>query len=297
MIMNEIQCPLCFSNSTKNFFIKQIDQNDEQYPPQIRERFKNIEFIHYKCTSCDFVFLPHPNDLVLSAYYDVDYYQHHFCLSGVRKRQLMEFEMRLEEFLSYIKGKKILDVGCGLGYSLEAYSKKNMEAYGMESSAFAVEAAKKNTKFDVIQHSIEDKTIWKENFFDAVTLHDVFEHLSQPISALNEVNRILKVNGIIYIHTLNWAGLGRKLDGLNWPLLNPPAHLSYWTPKTLVYALKKTGFSIIKLECPTIISKHRSIQIFYCQLEKRFPKFAKIIALLKLGDLIKVIAMKTNNNF
>lgn len=289
--MNEVQCPLCSSNLTKKFFIKQIDQNDEQYPPQILERFKNIGFIHYKCPSCGFIFLPRHNDLVLSSYYDAEYYKQNYC--SIREKQSKEFETRLEEFLPYLKGRKILDVGCALGYSLEAYSKKNMEAYGMESSEFSVEIAKKNTKFDVIQQSIENKTIWKENFFDAVTLHDVFEHLSQPISALNEINRILKVKGILYIHTLNWDGLGRKLDGVDWPLLNPPGHMSYWTPKTLTYALKKTGFSIIKLECPDIITKYRSIRVIYCQLEKRFPIVLKIIALPKLGDLIHVIAMKT----
>ncbi len=287
---NEAECPLCSSASLR-FFIKRIDINDQRYPLQIREYFKNVEFIHYKCNSCDFVFLPKPDDLILSSYYDDEYYKTNYC--SISDSQIKEFESRLGEFLPYLKGNKILDVGCALGYSLATYSGKKMDAYGMECSGFAVELARKNTKFDVIQQSIESNTTWRENFFDAVTLHDVFEHLAQPISALKEIHRILKVGGILYIYTLNWNGLGRKLDGLEWPLLNPPGHMSYWTPKSLAYALEKTGFSIIKLDCPRLVSNHRSIMIIDGLMRKRFPVLTKIISLLRLGDLIRVIAVKT----
>jgi len=154
-------------------------------------------------------------------------------------------------------------------------------------------SARKFTKFDVIQQTIEEPTPWADDFFDAVTMFDVMEHLSKPTFALQEVNRILKSNGILYISTLNFDGIGRRLNTLEWRLLSPPGHMSYFSKKTLLSALKSKGFSIIKTRCFGLATNNKKLQRIHSIMNRRLPKIEKLFELTSLGDYIDVIARKS----
>lgn len=284
--MNSKICPLCNSDNTKQFFIKKLITDNDYY-----SNFNGLDFAHFKCNTCDFVFLPKPADLELEKYYESEYYQS--CDYSQQVKQLEKlFAYRVGEIRPYVKGKKILDIGCALGFSLKVYSDMNFDAYGMEVSKSAVTAAKQYTRFDVVQQSIEEPTPWLNDFFDAITMFDILEHTSQPQTALKEVYRILRRNGVIYISTLNFDGIGRKLDTLNWPLLSPPGHMSYFSRKTLLYILRSLGFSIIKTRCFGIASNKSSLQRINSLMVRKFPKIGKLFELTNLGDYVDVIAVK-----
>ena len=285
--MTKIICPLCNSENTKKFFSKTVSSDDPFYIKSIHEH----PFQHFKCKSCYFVFLPKSTKLDLDEYYGKDW-----CKACEYEDQRLNLEklftQRLNDVKSYLNGRKILDVGCALGFSLKAYSDNNYDAYGMEVSENSIISARKFTKFDVIQQTIEEPTSWNDNFFDAVTMFDVMEHLSQPLLALQEVNRILKKDGILYISTLNFDGIGRKLNTLDWRLLSPPGHMSYFSKKTLLRALKLKGFSIIKIRCFGLATNNKRLQRMHSIMHRRFPKIEKLFELMNLGDYIDVIAKK-----
>ena len=49
---------------------------------------------------------------------------------------------------------------------------------------------------------------FEDNSFDAITLHQVIEHISDPIALLNECARILQPNGILLVgmgNTDSWT--------------------------------------------------------------------------------------------
>lgn len=285
------RCSLCDSTNIKKIFTKQIDKKDHTYTSYSLNKFADMIFTHFQCLQCGFIFLPRPSDLNLGEYYGNEYYNTNYAHQ--EKIQIPEFQEAIEQISTYAHGKKILDVGCALGFSLKVYTQNGYESYGMESSDFAVTHAQKQTRFKVVQESIEGKTSWDADFFDVVTMNDVVEHLAQPIRAFEEVSRILKKGGILHIRTLNWNGLGRRIDKLDWVLLNPPGHMSYFTPETLSYALQKSGFSIIKINCPKILSKKWFFQKINYVIFRKIPKLDEMFASLKLGDVMNVIAVKT----
>lgn len=283
-------CPICNSYNVREFFHVEMNENDKRYHESALIKFAKKDFIHFKCNSCHFVYLPKPENMILDEYYNSEYYRTNFC--NIEKEQFKEFTDKIVKITPFLKGKKILDIGCALGISLKAYTAKGYQAYGMENSEFAVNMARKNTTFTVMQQSIENKTNWENDFFDGITMVDVLEHLSNPIFALKEANRVLKNGGILYIHTLNFNGIGRKIDKMDWTLLNPPAHLSYFTPRTLRYALNNMGFSIIQMCCPSILSKKKPFQYINGVITNRFPKIGKIVEFMKVGDIMYTIAKK-----
>jgi len=118
--------------------------------------------------------------------------------------------------------KRVLDLGCGTGRHLIYLSKKGFEVYGMDSSPKALEISKKwlneeNEKAELQLHRIEHKFPYENGFFDAIISIQVIHHnlMKDIIFTINEIERILKSKGIIYI-TFPRLGGGSKID--NWEL-------------------------------------------------------------------------------
>ncbi len=86
---------------------------------------------------------------------------------------------------------------------------------------------------------------YPENFFDAITMIELIEHLSDPLSTLKETFRILKPGGVLVIQTANAGSFKAKLTRNNWEYFQP-GHLFYFTPQTLTKMLEKNGFRITR---------------------------------------------------
>lgn len=104
-----------------------------------------------------------------------------------------------------IKGKKVLDYGCGDGVLIYKIHKEGAIGYGIDPSEIAIKYAAKehekrhsNVKFSSIEGY---KSGFDKNYFDAVICSDVIEHVNQPVSLLREIERILKPGGRAIIST------------------------------------------------------------------------------------------------
>lgn len=101
----------------------------------------------------------------------------------------------------------ILDAGCGPGYLTKelALAFKKSIVYGLDYSKYTINLAQKNceginnVKF-VVQNIL--KTKFKDNFFDLIVCKDSLHHFKNPNNAINEMLRILKKDGVIYIQDL-----------------------------------------------------------------------------------------------
>jgi len=95
---------------------------------------------------------------------------------------------------------KLLDVGCGMGDFLEAFSfyRPKYNFFGIDISAKAISQAKKrnlNINFKVAD---AQKLPFKDNTFDVVTCFDLIEHVKYPKLVLSEIHRVLKKRGIFH---------------------------------------------------------------------------------------------------
>ncbi|MFX0105839.1 MAG: class I SAM-dependent methyltransferase [Candidatus Hodarchaeota archaeon] len=118
--------------------------------------------------------------------------------------------------------KRVLDLGCGTGRHLIYLSKKGFEVYGLDASPKALEIAKKwlseeNEKAQLQLHRMEQEFPYDNDFFDAIISIQVIHHnlMKDIIYTVNEIERILKPKGIIYI-TFPRLGGGSKIE--NWKL-------------------------------------------------------------------------------
>ncbi|MBN1383314.1 MAG: class I SAM-dependent methyltransferase [Elusimicrobia bacterium] len=148
---------------------------------------------------------------------------------------------------------RLLDIGCSNGYFLQLARSRGFDVYGVEPSKLAVSLARKSlgTQNDSLgRDRVFEGTLKQANFpseyFDVITLWDMFEQVSDPSGEIDEIKRILKPGGLILIRVRNMSFhlivyRFQKYIGF---LVTSPAimHLYGFTPVTLKKMLIKAGF-------------------------------------------------------
>ena len=80
----------------------------------------------------------------------------------------------LDTVLLELKPKSVLDVGCGVGISLEYLINNNIDAWGIENSTLAISNSK--VKSRIIKHNLK-KVLNLNKKFDLVWCYEVIEHI------------------------------------------------------------------------------------------------------------------------
>ena len=169
------------------------------------------------------------------------------------------------KFMKINENDKILDVGCGEGVILNYLVGKSKFIYGIDISSHLIDILKKRIEkgVNLQQMNIENKTPFKDDYFDMIILTDVIEHIADLYISIKELKRILKKNGLIFIDTPNIAKLRNRLKLLFgmfpstgseknnlWDTKNgnlyDGGHLHYFTFSSLQLVMESFGFSLVK---------------------------------------------------
>ena len=98
---------------------------------------------------------------------------------------------------------KFLDVGCGLGFFIDGIKQNsNWEVFGVEFSEGAADFARNQLGLNVRQGELVDIG-FPDAFFDYIQVHNVLEHVTDPITLLKECRRILKADGVLDLRVPN----------------------------------------------------------------------------------------------
>jgi len=135
------------------------------------------------------------------------------------------------------KNLRILDIGCGTGGNLKAFSRYG-EVWGIDNAAEAINYCKSKGLKNVKLGS-SDKTGFDGATFDAVTLLDVLEHVEEA-KTLKEIKRILKADGKLIITVPAFSWLWSRWD----EVLH---HKRRYTSSGLADLLAKSGFDVQKI--------------------------------------------------
>ena len=88
-------------------------------------------------------------------------------------------QRRLDLIKKYadLKGKRILDIGCGIGMYSQKFKGEGAEVFGIDIDKKNIERAKKLDSLVNFLCSSAEKTPFEDNFFDIVFLNEVLEHV------------------------------------------------------------------------------------------------------------------------
>lgn len=153
---------------------------------------------------------------------------------------------RVDSSIMYLNGSwkgKLLDVGCGNGQFLATMRDLGWEIQGIEPDVQAARFARDHFGVQVIASTLEKATIPNE-FFDAITISHVIEHVSDPIKFLGKCHRILKPTGKLVVVTPNIESMAHRIFKESWRGLEPPRHFYLFSLSTLRLCAERAGFQV-----------------------------------------------------
>lgn len=234
-------CPICGHTSKTTF-------------PGVQDFSVSKEMFSLNtCSHCSFLFTSHPPDKSsIGKYYQSDTYISHTdgkkgfieqVYQLVRKKTVTAKRKLVEEVVSKKQG-TVLDYGCGTGTFLHEMKSFGWSIAGIEPDAAARAKAEKFTSSTLL---IPDQlSILESNGFDAVTLWHVLEHVHDLDWTIQQVKRLLKSSGKLFIAVPNNDAYDAKFYGEFWAAYDVPRHLYHFTPATMKGLMDKHGLSIIE---------------------------------------------------
>ena len=205
------------------------------------------------CKTCGFLFMNPPfTDEQINSFYTKEYYGGSANYSYIDERtnekaSAIVWDKRIETLHKYVPSGNFLDVGAAFGGLMKAAG-RFYKMFGIELSPYAAEHAANISSATVHQGTLDNHP-FNKNFFSAITMIELIEHLKNPVKAINECFELLHKGGVLVIQTANMAGLQAvlKKDKYGYFL---PGHLSYFSKSNLTSALLKAGFLQVKAFIP-----------------------------------------------
>ncbi|GJQ48165.1 MAG: hypothetical protein HKUEN01_05510 [Candidatus Kuenenia stuttgartiensis] len=251
----EAKCPVC-GNSSKF----KIIGKPKIISPKAKLLFKDEMYQVLMCKNCRFYFVSPQNltNVEMSKLYDETYFTE--MTKWWAKKRDKDRKNRLDKLQRFINQKRIrfLDIGCGEGYVLIEAADRGWEVHGIDVFDNRMQSAKRQDikfyKGDIYNVQFPD------NHFDCIYMDSVLEHLFYPVNYLKELNRILKVGGLIYCGVPNEDCLVNDFKKLFYTLsgkgdisarIKPfmqPYHVSGFTKKSLQIAAMKSDFQIVHIK-------------------------------------------------
>ena len=157
-----------------------------------------------------------------------------------------------------------LDIGTNMGMFLRNARNRGWRLYGIEPSPALSEIAREKFGLEIYTSFLYENK-FADNFFDIITIIDVFEHISKPLEMLKDVHRIIKQDGLLFIkvphanfNLLKYSLYKKILHKFSFPqdifrdIFDSREHIVHYTKETITKMLYKGGFRVnaIKIDRP-----------------------------------------------
>lgn len=187
---------------------------------------------------------PHPaEEAVAEGVYDRAYHADFYQSTTARKRRTGGFRLRLVETL--VEPGAFLDIGCSLGYLVEAAAQRGWDAYGIDISEDAVKLCRGRR----LQVTIGDMQHldFPDEEFDVIYLRHVLEHDIELRACLAEIKRVLKAQGLLVIEVpcVDCWQVRHKRE--NYRKFWHTCHCYWFSRKSLRNVLRRAGYHEVPL--------------------------------------------------
>ncbi len=141
---------------------------------------------------------------------------------------------------------RILDVGCGVGFSLQvlARSLPGAEALGVEMAGPAADKAAELSEITVLKQPFMTLEL-EAGSVDVLCMNHLLEHLSDPRPQLRRAAELVRPGGLIEIEIPQLQGWARTAFGRWFWCHLPPQHLQLFHLAGLTRLLAEAGFSTV----------------------------------------------------
>jgi 2-polyprenyl-3-methyl-5-hydroxy-6-metoxy-1,4-benzoquinol methylase len=202
------------------------------------------EFEIWQCAYCTLRFTQNvPDGKSISQYYKSDNYISHSATSKglinslyhfVRKLTLAD-KRRLILSVTQMENGKLLDIGAGTGAFVSHMQSNGWQATGLEPD----EAARKNAQaLNKVNLLTSDAFFqFPADSFDVITMWHVLEHVHDLHNYMEQLKKILKPGGRIFIAVPNYTSYDAGFYKSFWAAYDVPRHLYHFSPEAMFQLL------------------------------------------------------------
>lgn len=198
--------------------------------------------------------------------------------TSVNPARMGYFRRVLREQTADVRGKTLLDVGCGGGILAEEFAELGMQVTGIDPSGSSIETARRHASqsgFPITYLvGAGEQLPFADAQFDYVSCCDVLEHVHDVDAVISEVSRVLKPGGLFFYDTVNRTWLSYLFlikvaqDWKRWAFMQPNQHRydHFITPAELHQKLAHYG--IINQDTRGMVGDYNLLKTLY-YLRKR----------------------------
>jgi 2-polyprenyl-3-methyl-5-hydroxy-6-metoxy-1,4-benzoquinol methylase len=152
-------------------------------------------------------------------------------------------DLRVHTISSFIalRGKRVLDIGFGLGQNLVLMKKLGAEVAGIDLDPDSVSFVHDVLRISNVRQG-SPAELPQSPTYDLITLHDVVEHPLDPWMLLNQAKRLLTDGGLCSVWTPNASSVEDEEQPIAFRV--DLEHMQYLTFETFRYIARTTGMTI-----------------------------------------------------
>lgn len=207
-----------------------------------------------RCRTCGLIRTnPRPDQASMGFYYPDNYgpYLGTQIRSSSRLRRTLRFVYALlfsthSQKIPKINPGRALEVGCASGSFLAKLTNDGWRVEGIEFSAKASQLAR-DAGFAVHTGGLEEIQLEDFKKYDLIVGWMVFEHLHDPIGALDKFSQWLADDGVLVLSVPDAAGGDFAAFQASGYALQVPTHLYHYTPQTLTALLARNGWHVERI--------------------------------------------------
>ena len=239
------RCPLCGGEKISIFSAAKGGGFNAGPPGPSRNQIARGRIL--QCGACDFVFSE------LRPAQEEPQAPHDARDPEVREaeakghRETAERHLRIVE--AYTAKGNLIDMGCASGEFLNMAANAGWQVTGVEpASALRAQAKQllsgRGEVFCATLNQVRQQAALPKESFDALTLWDVLEHVTDPVTFLRDCVALLKPGGHLFVNVPDVRSWPARLLGERWPLFMAE-HLNYFDRATLNRCASEAGLEWI----------------------------------------------------
>lgn len=236
-----MNCPVCNSEQTRLAL-------------NVKDHSVSAEYFGvFECARCRLRFTADsPAGDKIGTYYESEEYISH---TNIRKGIVNRLYHAVRNHTLFTKYKLIkkttglnyshhLDIGAGTGAFVQYMNGKAWKSVGIEPDEKARERALLFHKTKLLPSEFFES--FPPESFDAISLWHVLEHVHNLYPYLAQIKKLLKPAGIVFIAVPNYTSYDALHYGADWAAYDVPRHLYHFSPTSMQWLLKETGFHLIQ---------------------------------------------------
>lgn len=225
--------------------------------------FDKNGFTLVRCIDCDSLYVnPVPSTEALASFYrdspSADYWVNVFFPAVAEARRDAIYKPRAARIAEIAAAngvalKRVTDVGAGAGLFLDEFSRLNSEAalFAVEPNAAHASALSEKgiETFEGFADAAAQDSAWKATA-DVVTCFEVLEHVTEPVSLLSDLSRLVRPGGLIVVSGLSGSGFDIRVLGEQSKPVSPPHHLTFLSIDGAETMVKRCGLELLSVTTP-----------------------------------------------